>query len=109
MTATTQLSFDAAGFESFIAVASEPDWLTETATRGVATCRSDAVARASSHEEWIRTDIRAFQIKKFFVPAVEAATTTLDTQSIHQLIRGVDLGGSLETIDSASHGGKPGS
>ncbi len=49
------------------------------------------------HEEWIRTDIRTFQINKFGVPQPTSPDSNSD---IHQLREGVDWAGSIETIDS---------
>lgn len=96
MTQTTLSTFDAAGFDSFIDSTEEPDWLT--------TMRREAWQHAEAmnwpdrrHEEWIRTDIRAFQISKFGLPATQ---TNAETTSVHQLREGVDAAGVIETIDS---------
>ncbi|MGB7328932.1 MAG: Fe-S cluster assembly protein SufD [Rubripirellula sp.] len=99
MTATTHLSFDAAGFDSFIESRTEPDWLTDM--RREAWQHAEAMQWPERRaEEWIRTDIRAFQIKKFSAPNVASDAVALETRQHHQLIEGVDLGGSLETVDS---------
>ncbi|MGI9471937.1 MAG: Fe-S cluster assembly protein SufD, partial [Rubripirellula sp.] len=52
------------------------------------------------HEEWIRTDIRTFQIGKFGVPAKPETSSDIVGDDIHQLTEGVDLAGRIETIDS---------
>ncbi|GAA5508923.1 Fe-S cluster assembly protein SufD [Novipirellula caenicola] len=95
MTQTTTLTFDQAGFDSFLAAQSEPDWLTQL--------RRDAWQHFEKmgwpdrrHEEWIRTDIRAFQLGKFGIPATESR----DAPTKAQLRKGVELGGSIETVDS---------
>ena len=64
MTQTTLTTFDQTGFDAFIESRDEPDWLLSM--------RREAWQHASEmqwperrHEEWIRTDIRAFQIGKY--------------------------------------------
>lgn len=99
MTPTTELSFDTAGFDSFIDSRNEPDWMTDM--RREAWRHADAMAWPERRaEEWIRTDIRAFQIKKFGVPGAGDVVAATDYSSVHQLMHGVDLAGSLETVDS---------
>ncbi len=97
MTETTTLStFDAAGFEEFIDSRNEPDWLT--AMRRESWQHAEAMQWPERrHEEWIRTDIRAFQIKKFGLPATEP---TVGYSAINQLRDGVDPAGTIETADS---------
>ncbi|TWU36580.1 FeS cluster assembly protein SufB [Novipirellula aureliae] len=95
MTQTTSLTFNAAGFDAFLSQRTEPQWLTEL--RREAWQHYEAMDwPARRAEEWIRTDIRAFKIEKFGLPAFEA----LDVPSVAQLKGGVDLGGSIETVDS---------
>lgn len=96
MTQTTLTTFDTAGFDTFIESRDEPDWLV--------TMRREAWQHAEEmawperrHEEWIRTDIRAFQINKFGLPASAAQS---DIPLVHQLRDGVDLAGTIETLDS---------
>ena len=98
MTQTTQMAFDAVGFDAFLETRTEPDWLTQL--------RRDAWQAAElmawperRHEEWIRTDYRTFQIGKYGVPAFDSESP-LTGSEVHQLVDGVDLGGSVETIDS---------
>lgn len=101
MSQITTLGFDAAGFDALLASQPEPDWMTSL--------RRDAFEHAESmewparrHEEWIRTDIRMFQLGKFGLPVQDAAEIeNVDGDSIHQLVQGVDLGGRIETVDSA--------
>ncbi|MCG8649109.1 MAG: Fe-S cluster assembly protein SufD [Pirellulales bacterium] len=95
MTSTITSTFDAAGFDAFIDSRDEPQWLTEL--------RREAWQHAAAmqwpdrrHEEWIRTDIRTFQIHKFGVPG-QAATANPATP---QLLSGVELAGAIETVDS---------
>ncbi len=95
MIQATHSTFDAAGFDTFLDSRIEPDWLLDL--------RREAWQHAQAmqwpdrrHEEWIRTDIRTFQLEKFGLPA----TTAGDTIAAHQLLDGVDLAGSIETVDS---------
>ncbi|MDA8743187.1 Fe-S cluster assembly protein SufD [Rubripirellula amarantea] len=98
MTQTAQLSFDAAGFDAFIESRNEPDWLTDL--RREAWQHADAMDwPARRHEEWIRTDIRTFQIGKYAAPS-NGAVVDVATDDVHQLTHGVELGGRLETVDS---------
>lgn len=100
MPQTTLSTFDQAGFDSFIDSRVEPDWLLDL--------RREAWQHANQmqwperrHEEWIRTDIRTFQIHKFGVPTPsEDSQAGIDGAGIHQLTDGVDLAGQIETIDS---------
>ena len=101
MTQTTLSTFDAAGFDSFISSRDEPQWLLEM--------RREAWQHAAAmqwperrHEEWIRTDIRTFQINKFGLPASTGSqdATSGQASSVHQLCAGVDMAGSIETVDS---------
>ena len=103
MTQTTEIAFDAAGFEAFLQGRDEPDWLTQL--RRDAWQHADTMQwPARRHEEWIRTDIRAFQITKYGAPHPEASGNAISgdivSDEIHQLKRGVELGGSIETINS---------
>lgn len=101
MTQTTTPAFDTAGFESFLAARDEPDWLVSL--------RRDAWQHAEAmqwpdrrDEEWIRTDIRAFQINKYKIPA-DQGSAAVDPERVaqtHQLRNGVDLAGGIETLDS---------
>jgi Fe-S cluster assembly protein SufD len=96
MTQTTLSTFDTAGFDAFIDSRGEPDWLTTM--RREAWQHADAMQWPERrHEEWIRTDIRAFQISKFGLPATDGGT---EVAPMHQLLSGVDTGGAIETIDS---------
>ncbi|MCD0461378.1 Fe-S cluster assembly protein SufD [Roseiconus lacunae] len=99
MSSSTAYAFDKAGFDALLDQVAEPDWLVAL--------RREAFEHASKmdwphrrHEEWIRTDIRAFQLNKFGLPSLESSEPTV-TQTPHQLISGVELGGRIETVDSA--------
>ncbi len=101
MTQTTLPTFDAAGFDAFLDARSEPDWLT--AMRREAWQHADSMLWPERrHEEWIRTDIRAFQINKFHLPICSDSDAVAghDVAQAHQLLEGVDVAGALETLDS---------
>ncbi|WP_164100426.1 Fe-S cluster assembly protein SufD [Candidatus Laterigemmans baculatus] len=96
MTATaTDLKFDAAGFEAFIASRTEPDWLIALRREAFEHFQSmEWPARRA--EEWIRSDLRLFQLDKFRVPLTQS-----DTPSGEGLLsEGVELGGRILTVDS---------
>ncbi len=96
MTTTALSTFDAAGFDAFINARDEPDWLIEM--RREAWQHAEAMQWPERrHEEWIRTDIRAFQISKYGLPANEHTSGSLP---VNQLLDGVDIAGRVETIDS---------
>jgi Fe-S cluster assembly protein SufD len=98
MTQTALSTFDAAGFDSFIQSRDEPDWMLEL--RREAWQHAEAMDWPERrHEEWIRTDIRTFQINKFGLPAT-AVSDAADASAVHQLRQTVDLAGSIETFDS---------
>ncbi len=103
MPQTSLSTFDSAGFESFAAARPQPDWLL--AMRREAWQHAETMQWPERrHEEWIRTDIRTFQIQKYPAPVETDATSAVDVlakmESIHQLRDGVDLAGSIETFDS---------
>ncbi|MDA9859449.1 Fe-S cluster assembly protein SufD [Rubripirellula sp.] len=103
MPQTSLSTFDSAGFESFVASRPQPDWLL--ALRREAWQHAETMQWPERrHEEWIRTDIRTFQIQKYPAPVETDATSAVDVlakmESIHQLRDGVDLAGSIETFDS---------
>ena len=96
----TELTFDADGLEEFVASRSEPEWLS--------TLRRESWQHAQAmewpnrrDEEWIRTDIRIFQLQKHRLPlAQQSAASQPQIDASHQLLEGVDLAGRMETVDS---------
>jgi Fe-S cluster assembly protein SufD len=99
MTQTAISSFDTAGFDAFIDSRSEPDWLIQL--RREAWGHAEAMKWPERREEeWIRTDIRTFQINKFGVPCPGEPDATSSASEFHQLREGVELGGLIETMDS---------
>ncbi|QEG40095.1 Fe-S cluster assembly protein SufD [Roseimaritima ulvae] len=92
---TAPAAFDADGFQTFLATRQEPTWLTDL--RRQAWDHFEAMQWPERRsEEWIRTDLRLFQLKKHHPPTAPAA----DVAMIRQLTAGVDLGGQIETLDS---------
>ena len=97
MTSTaTTIAFDSQGFDDFLQSRVEPAWLT--------TLRRDAWQHAEQmewparrHEEWIRSDLRLFNLAKYFVP--DGQVRPCDGRL--QLLEGVELAGSIKTVDSA--------
>ncbi|KAA5544312.1 Fe-S cluster assembly protein SufD [Roseiconus nitratireducens] len=99
MTQTIANSFDAAGFEALLATHSEPDWMTSL--RREAFEHAQAMAWPERrHEEWIRTDIRMFQLGKYHVPAERPQLDAATIAGAHQLLEGVNPAGRVETVDS---------
>lgn len=100
MTTTTKSSFDSAGFENFQQDRREPAWLK--ALRQNAWEKATALSWPERrHEEWLRTDIRIFQIQRYSLPEPSSVETELtDLSNVHQLRDGVDTAGEIETLDS---------
>ncbi|MEM9186623.1 MAG: Fe-S cluster assembly protein SufD [Planctomycetota bacterium] len=71
----------------------EPDWLAERRRRSWAAFEA-AGWPAVNDEEWMRTDIRLFNLDKFSSAAVEATAT-----GVGLLSQGVDLGGRVESVN----------
>lgn len=96
MTATaTDLKFDAAGFEAFLASRNEPDWLIAQRREAFEHFQNMEWPQRR-HEEWIRSDLRLFQLDKFRVPVAESETPS----SEGVLGEGVELGGQILSVDS---------
>ena len=89
--------FDAAGFESFLQSQDLPGWMVDQRRQAFASA-SDMDWPHRKHEEWIRTDIRAFQLDKFS-PSTDPSSFS-EVQRTHQLIDDVELGGHIETVNS---------
>ncbi len=105
MTPTTETAlaanFDAAGFDAMIESRCEPDWLIELRREAWDRCAAmDWPQRRD--EEWIRTDIRMFQIAKFALSLASEPSPDLVAclDAGHQLKQGVELAGAIETVDS---------
>ncbi len=98
---TTQIPFNAAGFQSFLDSSDEPDWLS--AIRRSAWQRFEELRWPNNRdEEWMRTDIRLFKLDKFSMlqelgdpfPAVDLGGAVLNA--------GVDLAGHTKSVDGVS-------
>jgi len=95
MTQTTIETFNQAGFDSFMESRAEPEWLLELRREAWQHAHEMGWPERRS-EEWIRTDIRVFQLEKYSLPSAQAGTLPERAQ----LLDGVDVGGILETVDS---------
>jgi Fe-S cluster assembly protein SufD len=97
-TSTQPLTFDTSGFEAFLMSRDEPSWMTDL--RRDAWTQAEAMDwPARRHEEWMRTDIRAFQLKEFG-PILETPALAGYASQHHQLFDGVETAGMMETVDS---------
>ena len=94
---SNQIAFTDDGFQSFLENRNEPGWLTET--RSAAWERFKELPWPSSKdEEWMRTDIRTFDLNKFHVPS-----PPLSSELPHAVLsEGVELAGSAATRDGGS-------
>lgn len=96
MTSTaTKTAFDTQGFEDFLARRVEPSWLTDL--RREAWQHADRMDwPARRHEEWIRTDLRLFNLAKHSVPDGQVH----ECDGRIQLTKDVELDGFIKSIDS---------
>ncbi len=95
MTALVETGFNSSTFESLIAARTgEPAWLTK---RRQAAWKAFEAANWPSNkdEEWMRTDIRLFNIDKFALQA----PNEVPASSAALLSVGVELGGSVESVN----------
>ena len=96
MTQTLTTGFHQASFEDFLASREEPQWLTDQRNAAWQTfCKRDLPHR--KEEEWIRTDIRLFNLNKFGIPSLGDGVAAEAVLS-----EGVDLGGSTSSINGIS-------
>jgi Fe-S cluster assembly protein SufD len=98
MTTTSISTFDATGFEQFVeARPNEPQWLTDLRRESFSHAEAMEWPNRRS-EEWIRTDNRIFQLKKYSPPSV--SVDPIEVPNVAQLREGIDPGGSMQTVDS---------
>lgn len=99
---TTPQAFTDESFETFLAERRhEPAWLTDIRKAAWSQFRSQAWP-ARNHEEWIRTDIRAFKLDRYAAPIGLRREATLPPHARGgMLCPGVALGGRVTTVDSA--------
>ena len=104
MTQTTneKLSFDAVGFESFMELRNEPDWVS--AIRREAWAKFLTLSWPSQRdEEWMRTDIRLFNLNKFSLAtdSEDGQPNSTDGSALPTplLSSGVELGGQHLCLD----------
>lgn len=94
-TSTASLPFNAEGFAAFQAARQEPTWLQDLRQEAFDHFQKMAWPDRR-HEEWIRSDLRLFNLDKFSVPA---AANELEASSGY-LSEGLGLGGEVLTSDS---------
>lgn len=95
MTTTAVTSFNDQGFESFLESRNEPEWLVDT--RRTAWKQFNQLPWPSQRdEEWMRTDIRMFQLDKFAIPTGDPGNFEIGPG---QLSHGVDVGGSSVALN----------
>ncbi len=96
MEVTTALNFTDDGFQAFLESRHEPVWLTDLRKSAWQTFRKLSWP-ARNAEEWIRTDIRQFQLDRYALSTEVAPGSTV----AHALLReGVELGGGYTSLDS---------
>ncbi len=88
--------FTQEAFETFLSQRREPAWLSEL-RREAWTTFLELPLPDRTQEEWARTDIRAFRLDRFGIPAPSAEEKAIAKAL---LTEGVDLGGSAVTSDS---------
>lgn len=100
MEATAHRGFTSDGFEAFLRSRDEPGWLLEQ--REQAWERFQALEWPNQRdEEWLRTDIRLFDLGRFSFPGEPSEDVELPPA---QLAEGVALAGSITSLDSRSIG-----
>ena len=100
--AIANLGFDQDSFETFLSSVSQPQWLVEKRREAWSHFQSMPWPTRSD-EEWIRTDIRLFNLDRFPLPArdsVEPSVSTNSVESVALLAKGVELAGSSMSVDS---------
>ena len=101
MITTALTEFTDKGFEEFLGSRSEPAWLTEQ--RQQAWAKFQAMEWPGRRdEEWMRTDIRMFDLNKFSIPVGVDNATDLSLLPEGELSRGVDIGGRTLAVDGAT-------
>jgi Fe-S cluster assembly protein SufD len=94
---SNQLTFTDEGFQVFLANRNEPSWLIES--RNAAWQKFKELRWPSTRdEEWMRTDIRTFDLNKFHLPS-----PPMTAKLPHAVLsEGVELAGSAATRDGGS-------
>ncbi|MBA63556.1 MAG: Fe-S cluster assembly protein SufD [Planctomycetaceae bacterium] len=90
----TQLGFNTEDYQTFLTGRQEPEWVTAQRTSAWQQF-SDQAWPTRREEEWMRTDIRLFNLDKFSIPTV-AGTDGIDA-IVPLLSEGVELGGTVHS------------
>lgn len=98
-TSQSTLAFTDEGFQDFLETLNEPAWVTDQ--RKAAWAKFNELDWPNNRqEEWMRTDIRMFHLEKFGLKA-ESSTDGLPATVLNE---GVDIAGSVASLDSRSNG-----
>ncbi len=89
--------FTSASFEAFLESRDEPGWLKDQRRAAWRTFESLPMP-SRGDEEWMRTDIRLFRLDRFQLPVETAPSVVAQPNAL--LRHGVELAGSMETLDS---------
>lgn len=92
----TDRSFDAEGFRQLLSEEDEPRWLVDLRERAFDAYEGLAWPRRDS-EEWMRTDIRGFQIGKYGQSSADEVASLAAPQPF--LSEGVDLAGQIVALN----------
>jgi Fe-S cluster assembly protein SufD len=95
MITTAVSTFNDQGFDSFLESRDEPGWLVDL-RRSAWAQFTEMGWPTQKDEEWMRTDIRMFNLEKFGFPTGE--TTGMDIPQ-GQLSKGVDIGGASTSFN----------
>ncbi len=96
----TETRFTQESFDAFLDGRNEPAWLIKRRREAWALF-SEMNWPARNAEEWIRTDIRLFNLDKFTL-AADANRATIQDAPPALLAQGVDLGGRTTSVDGHS-------
>jgi Fe-S cluster assembly protein SufD len=99
MQTVSSVGFTDAAFEAFLSARNEPQWLVAQ-RRAAWSIFRDLPWPSRTAEEWIRTDIRLFNLNKFNLP-IEASTGVEASAPV--LMEGVVLGGRTTALNGRSH------
>src|ERR1700730_713666 len=93
---STLTGFATASFEAFLQSRAEPGWLKDQRRAAWRTFESLPMPNRND-EEWMRTDIRLFRLDRFQLPFEPSTPKPLPAALLRH---GVELDGSMETLDS---------
>lgn len=107
MTATesptdTNMQFDDAGFEQFLASLDEPAWLLESRKKAWQQFQSMEWP-GRSDEDWMRSDLRAFKLNRYQLPSPSASESSFSDYGIPcWLNEGVKFAGTMKSLNGVT-------